>query len=304
MLSRPYADALTHCLGSKWAAYVGKKRIGGDGGAKGVRYEDYFAAFQLAKALCARVKNSAEPFPHLAQQADAIVDDVVLTWAVTAAAHYFQCKNVESISWTSGTHPLVDDFHAQAVMAEYEGIVDWKTLLVVPTSELKGNLDAKVPAKISSHSEVIHFPYCEGRLNRLVLECVELRLYLAELARVDKPTDDELSNVLGALVHGIRAKGGVGMSDEMLYGAQGLSPHLIRLMPDQMQGFRLEQGFEETLAKVRGLVYLLSKGFFQWEAMGTSGVFSQNCLSQEFLRFQRRVMQQVPTMLDEFEALL
>lgn len=111
--------------------------------------------------------------------------------------------------------------------------------------------------------------------------------------------------MLGALLHGITtANSGCGTCDELLISAQSLSPHLIRLMPHQIVDFTLLDGFTEVLDQIDGLLYCLSKGFFQWEAFGTSGVFPHNCLSQEFGRFQRRIINHKPPTFDAFELLL
>jgi hypothetical protein len=211
---------------------------------------------------------------------------------------------VATISWSAGEHPLKDDFNAQITLCTHLNQQSVRTTLVVPTEQLSQDLQGSIPGAIAAHTDVFWFPYCDGKVNRLVLENPALRSLLKQLARVDNPTNDELTNVFGALLHGITIKDGRGTCDDLLAGAQSLCPHLMRLMPDQVNGFKLLDGFDEVLAKIDGLMYRLSKGFFHWEAFGTSGVFPQNCLSQEFGRFQRRVVESKPVTFDEFEILL
>lgn len=89
-----------------------------------------------------------------------------------------------------------------------------------------------------------------------------------------------------------------------LGAAQSLCPHVIRLMPAQLTEFSLMPGFEEQLARIRGLNYDLSRGFFCWKGFGMSGVLPYNCLDEQFVRFQNRVLDLKPTTFDAFERLL
>lgn len=305
MLSPYLKNAVTTCLGPDWATYVANKRQGGNNGQKGVRYEDFFATHRLAEELCASLDTTGTPMPFFELQAEAIVDDLVVRWGQSQTT-YYQCKNVQAVSWNSGTgeHSLQSDFNAQVVLSAYLEQPNVRTTLVVPTQTLSNNLQSSCPAAIANHTDVLYFPYCDGKMNRLVHENSAVLSSLTQLARVDNPTNDELANVFGALLHGITINNGQGTCGDLLASAQSLSPHLIRLMPDQVSAFNLLDGFDGVLAKIDGLKYRLSKGFFHWEAFGTSGVFPQNCLSQEFERFQRRVVQQMPVTFDEFEVLL
>lgn len=303
MLSPPFKNAVIQSLGEDWATYVANKRQGGNNGQKGVRFEDFFATYRLAEELCAGVATPGKSMPFLELQAEAIVDDLVVKWGQDQAT-YYQCKNVISVSWAAGTNPLQDDFSAQVALCTHLNQPNVRTALVVPTEKLSQSLQCSIPKAIATHTDVLYFPYCDGKVNRLIFESTAVLNSLTQLARVDNPTNDELANVFGALLHGITINNGRGTCDDLLASAQSLSPHLIRLMPDQVSNFKLLDGFDETLAKIGGLVYRLSKGFFHWEAFGTSGVFSQNCLSQEFERFQRRVVENKPVTFDGFEILL
>lgn len=303
MPSEQFSRDVTECLGDEWASYVKNKRRGGDSGEKGVRFEDLYAAYHLASSLVAVVNSQDEEHPVLEQQADAIVDDLVIRRI--ARDNYYQCKNSASVSWSGGDHPIQDDFAAQIQLHNYQknGVIGRATL-VVPSDELAATLRATVPANIAQNTDVDCFPYFDGRINRVAIESTTIRPLLAELARVDNPDDDQLADVLGALMMGIRRSNGKGNSEEMLHYAQSLSPHLIRLLPAQVRGFTLDPECAEQLAKIEGLVYGVSRGFFHWSGYGTSGVFSQNCLSPEFRRFQARVIASRPSDFDAFEVLL
>jgi hypothetical protein len=248
------------------------------------------------------LKGVAVKWPHLREQAEAIVDDLTLEWE--DRTRYHQLKNVQSLSWTGGDHPLMTDFELQKKFADDQKIAQCETVLVVPTAGLANSMKADMPDAIKSHSSVEEFPYCGGSLNRLVLEHQPLRELLTELTRVDNPTSDELGCAFGALIMGILHKDGDALSEEMFREGQKARPNLIRLLPGDLQHFEYATDFEKNLAKVDGLSYGLSRGFFFWEAFGTSGVLSYNCLSDEFAAFQRRIVQHAPETFDDFWGLL
>jgi len=298
-----FVDDLQTCLGVEWKDYVLNKRRGGDSGRRGVRYEDYYCLYQLAGMLCALADGADVGGMLIEQQAEAIVDDLVIT--SPSGSQYFQCKNTSRITWTGGRHPLKDDFSAQMRLLAYQGNKRWaKTILAVSEPKLAAKLRDNIPQEILSHTEVDDFPYCDGVLNRLVVESEELRQYLMELARVDAAADDQLADVLGALMYGLLKRDGRGTVQDFLLDAQSLSPHLIRLMPNQLVDFSLIPGFEDRLARIRGLNYSLSRGFFRWEGFGMSGVLPYHCLDEQFVQFQNRVLALKPATFDAFERLL
>lgn len=302
MLPPPnYLDDITRCLGAAAAAYANRKRIGGNSGKKGSRYEDFFAAKRLAEIVLAHV-NEDSRWPTMHEQGDAFVDDLILK--TTDHSHYYQLKNVAGISWTAGNHPLQTDFEYQATLSNHQGIPEFQTDLVVPDEPLATKLLSEIPASVEAHTHVHYFPYFEGSFNRLVLEHAPLRDCLKELTRLENPADDELCSVFGAFVMGIRRCDGSGSTETMFKCGRDGSPGLIRLIPSEMNAFNYVRDFVRTLAKIDGLTYGVSRGYFTWEAFGTSGILPFNCLSNDFIRFQEKVVRHSPPNFDDFEKLL
>jgi hypothetical protein len=126
------------------------------------------------------------------------VDDVVVL--TPSQSDYYQLKNVASISWTAGDHPLETDFLNQYKLSQVLGQRQPLTHLVVPDTELKAKLEAAIPQAISGHTSVVHFPYADGSLNRLVMECAHLQELLKTLSRRREPTLDEIEGVYGVLM--------------------------------------------------------------------------------------------------------
>ena len=300
-----FQDAVFQCLDSEWGRHVAHKHRGGRSGQKGVRYEDFFAAFKLAELLVQHMDQPSADSPCIQQQADeAFVDDLLVTRHPVQGHEYYQCKNAARLSWGAGIGSLAGDFKAQAAVSACMGLSDFTTFLVVPTRNLCETLTRTMPEEIASHSHVLEFPYAGGSPNRLVLEHASVREVLATLARTDTPTDDELANILLVLTMALAKMAGSGEMTALLEHAHAVSPGMIRLMPCQVSGFQLDPQFCVVLDQIQGLEYGISRGFFHWKAFGSSGIYPADCLSQEFGRFVQRVIQARPGQFEAFEEQL
>jgi hypothetical protein len=131
-----------------------------------------------------------------------------------------------------------------------------------------------------------------------------LRELLCQLTRKEDPEDDEIGYVFGMLMLGLQQAGKAPTVKAVIETAQQASPSLIRLLPCQIGGVELNPEFAKILAKIEYLQYRIERGFFSWEALGTSGVLPFSCLSQQFVRFQKLVIGMAPATFDKFEELL
>lgn len=285
------ADALT---------YLKNKHRGGVSGKKGTRYEDQFATFKVAESIASHVEHG-KPLPFAEEQAFGFVDDLAL--AFTDATKYYQCKNSSSVSWTAGDHPICVDFKCQAELANALQKPSPQTHLVVSDTEKAQALLSAVPTEIEAHSSVEYFPYF-GSVNRLVLEHAPLRKAMAALTRTEHPSDDDLASAFGALLLSwILVVGGCAVED-ILQSARQRSPQLLRVFPLTDGTESLQQEFLDALAAVPNLHYSVKRGFFSCAAEGLSVTLDRDCASEEFLRFQRRVIQEKPRNFDDFWDLL
>lgn len=290
---------ITSCLGAAAATYARNKARGGANGRKGTRYEDFYGAYKVAEEAVNHLNGSTD-WPTIEDQVYAFVDDLVLTWP--KLAHYHQLKNVQGLSWTAGEHPLVVDFEHQVVLSKARGEPPVKTTLVVANEDVFHAMSV-IPASIAPHSNVVLFPYADGHANRLVIEHTPLRNLLAQLTRLEDASDDELAYVLGMLMLGMQQAPSQTV-DAVIERAQGASPSLIRLFHWQMHNVKLQPEFVNVLDKIPELKYGIERGFFHWNALGTSGVLQFNCLSHDFLRFQARVIASAPKTFEQFEELI
>ncbi|RAS27942.1 hypothetical protein [Paraburkholderia bryophila] len=294
-------DALIERMfGQSGLKYLRNKHTGGTSGKKGTRYEDQFAAFKIAEALADHVRHGRQ-LPVIEEQALGFVDDLVV--ADSSATKYFQCKNSASVSWSGGDHPIGDDFKCQIDLATALQKPNPLVELVVAEAQTAENLADKIPPDIVACASVVHFPYF-GSLNRLVLTHAPLREHLLALTRKEKPDLDDLEGAFSALLLAWIKVVGESSVEAIAQAARQQSPQLLRTFPLTDGEQHLLPQFIDALAGVTDLRYSVKRGFFSWTAEGFSETFTCECGSEEFARFQQRVIRAKPSNLDDFWELL
>jgi len=295
-------EDITACLGEAAARYAANKHRGGISGSKGTRYEDFFVTAQVVAEAVKHLESPALPDPHVRGQAPGFVDDLRI--ATDTSTQYFQLKNQAEVSWTSGNHPIADDFAFQVKLSEYRKEPSPCTNLVVSSAELASSLAQSVPSQIQGHTNVQYFPWTVTA-NRLLLECPDLREQVARLSHSETPTYDAIYGAFCMLQAACAEHPEGATVLELLTKASSLCPGQLRLLPiDEDWKSHLEPKFCQALAKVHGLVYSANRGFFHWSGFGTSGVFGSSVLSEEFAQFQRDIVQRQPKTFEEFEEVL
>jgi hypothetical protein len=296
-------EKIKECLGEAQATYAGNKNRGGASGRKGTRYEDFFMAWKVAETAAEHVADPNLEWPYLEGQSAGFVDDVVVRGSAGTA--YYQCKNADSVSWSSGEHPIASDFEMQKKLADYLKVENPTTGLVVARAELHEKLAGAVPESVAGHTSVHLFPYYEGSINRLVYENSELRETLSALAKVENPKLDELVGVLAALLASCVEHQSGCSADIILQFANTINPAQLRTVPANVDWAKeLDPEFVSVLAKIEGLRYGANRGFFHWSAFGMSGVFDVSCADEKFKALQQQVIANKPATVEELETYL
>lgn len=290
------------CLGADVAKYAANKQRGGSNGNKGTRYEDHFIATKVVETAVAWLEGLVDDKTHIQGQVYGFVDDARI--ASQEATNYFQLKNKEAVSWTSGDHPLATDFLYQVKLSAHLKEPKPSTALVVSSSGAAEELRTSIPDDIKPHTSVHHFPWCQTA-NRLVLECVELRERLAKLVHLENATPDTLYGVFCMLQMACIEKPEGATIQELLDCASKISPCQLRLTPISTNWEEhLLPDVHNVLAQIDGLQYGAKRGFFYWSGFNTSGIFEANVLSEEFRDFQNNIVQFKPKTFEEFERLI
>jgi hypothetical protein len=81
-------------------------------------------------------------------------------------------------------------------------------------------------------------------------------------------------------------------------------PATLRLFPIGVYESVLIDAFRDILDKIKGLWYGVPRGYFKWSAYGTSGLFPKDCFSEQFKKFQERIVAAAPATFEDFEKLI
>lgn len=295
-------EAIENCLSADARTYAENKRRGGDNGAKGTRYEDYFFTNVILEAAARVSDDSSAIWPFVQSQCVAFVDDARV--ACNEETRYHQLKNKQTVSWTAGEHPLKKDFEFQAAVSKHLNEPLPTTHLVVPSKELKEQLTEDMPESISGHSSVLHFPWVES-FNRLVLESDELQATLAKLTKAPSPTPDEMVGVFGVvLLASLNFPGGAS-ADEILTFANQYFPNQLRFIPFITDGNELlSDDFKSILDAIPLLTYGAERGYFYYAGGWMTRVLPYDVKDARFLEIQERVVELQPKTLLELEKVI
>lgn len=284
------------------AFYLQNKWRGGHNGRKGADYERRYAVFALARVLVEHcMLPKVQRWPALYEQVEAVVDDLLVETA--DGARYHQLKNVQALSWGDGQKSLHMDFKMQKTLSDSLG-EQATTVLVVADSTLADRLKRSLPQDIAGHTEVEFFPFCDGSINRLVLEHSAFGEFLAQLSVTACPTPDELVSVCSALMIALERRETGGPADDFLRLAQDQSPQLIRLLPGQAESIQIDDALESILDDIPGFHFSVERGFFEWSCNNDSGVLRYSCLTNSFIKLQKMIIKANPKTFEELEEFL
>ncbi len=292
-------------LGDDSLAYLRKKHVGGTSGAKGVRYEDVFAAVQIAES--ARLKGAAcGEITFEAQVALHFIDDLVVIDAGTPNRRYFQLKNTSTLSWHAGKHPIAEDCARQGRLCQATGEVASGCVIVTADKQVAQQLTDLIPAEIRDFTRVQWFPW-ETSPTLLCERWFPEFSALAWLSKHETPTFQDVADVLGVLQGKWVMFDGPVTALDVINAARRTSPTLIRpLVSDEEAGHMLSEDFKTALAGIENFSYSTVKGFFNWKFMHpngtvTSGVLSYDCLSEQFRALQSRLLRLAPLTFESME---
>lgn len=299
------AQLIRELLGDAALSYLGNKHRGGMNGSKGVRYEDVFAAVQIADA--ARAKGAACSEVTLeAQLALCFIDDLRVIDTGRSKRSYFQLKNTSKLSWSAGEHPLAEDCAQQAYLCRAKGEAGSECVIVTADQETAQQLADAIPAEIRDFTRVQWFPW-EAPLTVLCERYLSELSALAWLSKHETPGFHDVAEVLGILQGTWIMQNGAVTALDVINAARHTSPTLIRPLVSSEEAERtLREDFKAALAEMENFSYSVVKGFFKWEfrhpnGSVSSGVLSHDCLSDQFRALQSRLVKLAPLTFDSME---
>lgn len=278
-----YSDAeITRVLGSDAATYARNKNRGGRNNAKGATYEAYYAGAR-AIALLAEALRSGDDgeATFLEEQQLCFIDDLIVDQP--ALRTLSQIKSGASTKWYGGDHPIETDFTNQAaldaalgVKAEYE--------LVVPTTALKAELNANLPAGVSAR--VVAFSDRQA-ITEFLADNPDLIADIDAIALTDRPRPSVrgqvIKTILGAWVTiGSRTS----LADLARHAADGPGPVVTVLGPEYV----LPEEVRAQLALVEGLDFGITKKHLWYCFNEIRGRSAFRGGTDEFTRFERFIV--------------
>ena len=293
-------EDIQYQFGATTLAYLQNKNRGGNSGQKGTRYEDYFAIYKLTQLAQAILESELKV--SLSSQILAFVDDLIIDIDTEPLQHY-QLKNSATVSWTTGKHPIQEDFAHQEQLNKTDLQRDSHLSLVVSNLTCVEQLTATIPPSIKSFSHVLHFPY-DPNILTVIGQIPDFKQTLIYLSAFDQPEPDKIDYAVKALIGAwITCEASSILGLELLNIAQRQSPQYIRSFRTDLT---LDVEVKKILDNIPDFSYSFSKGFLHWEyAHGLdSGTPPYSIETDAFGRLQERIKQQKPQTFEELETLL
>jgi len=138
---------IERCFDAATRQYLENKTRGGSSGQKGTRYEDYFTIYKLAQ-LSPQILE-AGLVVYFTGQILAFVDDLIIDIPSQPLQHY-QLKNSKTVSWSTGPHPIQDDFANQHHLNQAFCTRASHLFLVVADAARAATLGASIPSKVQA----------------------------------------------------------------------------------------------------------------------------------------------------------
>ncbi|WP_143750918.1 hypothetical protein [Burkholderia sp. HI2714] len=283
--------------------YLANKGRGGENNFKGGRYEQFFAAHRIAQLAVAFVSDGADALVEA--QAYGFVDDLVVTTSGDGAYSAYQLKNSGNVSWTTGEHPIADDFRNQYSITRDFGYASIRLKLVCSDEACCGRLERDVPADISEYSAAEHFPYAAAT-HEILMSNARLRDDFASLHINERGGALESDEVASLLIGAWASLPPEAKVSDVYAKVRRLSPTIIRPARSDADALAmLLPACKAILDAVQHFSYNIRRGVFRWsEEFGLSGQLSYDCFDDRFRAFQDRILDAHPATLDDLLELL
>ena len=278
-----------------------RRQMGGQNNRKGSRYEDAFAVFRSIELAPGVIHHGRSV--RFREQAGCPVDDLVIRHE--SRTHYYQLKDRKAIGWDWGKgkiRTLRENFVAQMEQCKNRQ-ESFKLSIVVPSADLKQDLEREMPIELKGTTDAYHFP-AVARMSELAE-----RQVLHDPLRNISAIRSAGSSLIHSLVEGFelawfeRERAGDGDADlgqMVAYLREHHSCFLVRRpLPEQIHPEW--DGFLEILSGIPDLEYHYDRGYLELSGPRYRSFIEQPCDSEGFRRFVDRVLTRRPTTLEELE---
>ncbi|MCK5353797.1 MAG: hypothetical protein KAJ63_01660, partial [Methyloprofundus sp.] len=236
----------------------------------------------------------------ISAQAEAFVDDLLISYQKHNIQHHFQLKTKQAVSWGKGLKSIGDDFYKQKLLNDHLDIDRTRTVLVCSNREKAARLQANIPKNIVDFSEVIFFPEVDT-INHLILIDDRFKTLIGHICfsnDIDKL--EALAKVI--LAHWVDKKTTLSSVNEILSSLESTFPNYlartniaVNLLPE----------VERIFSAMTDFSFKIEKGYFSWRYHDfDSGTIPYSVDSKEFTAFQQEIASKSPRQFNELEGIL
>jgi hypothetical protein len=218
-------------------------------------------------------------------------------------------EDVNKLSWELNNGKLTSQFSDQREKAN--AIIGKRVFLflVVSKAELAERMRLKIPSHLKDVTEVIYFPVV-SRISEL-LQVQSVYHAASSIHAFSQPDHAQLLDVLKAYAWAWQ-EARIGSGNRNLNNVYTLAMSLdsagkIFILKRQRPVFegKLWEKFRQILDGIDGLKWSISRGYFEYEYLGTQGYKNDlPCGEPGFLKFMQSICDNLPSTLDEFEEIL
>jgi len=248
------------------------------------------------------MNNRVERDIEIRAQAEAFVDDLVISDKLHSSQHHFQLKNTKSVRWGSNNQSISDDFYKQKQLNDKLGIEVTRTVLVCSDQPTVESLRQKMPKSIDEFAEVCFFPADADAdtLNQLIQSH---SVFKEAIGNICFSSDSDKVEILAKVILGH-------WSDKKttLYSVKKLLSELQNTFPNYLavtfEMADLLPEVKEVFANIKNFSYIIENGYLSWKYAGglDSGTIPYPIKSESFLSFQRAIVAKHPRQFSELEG--
>ena len=276
-------------------SYLKNKHRGGESSSRGNRYEDFFATYKIACLLNEYLSQNKDlESVDLSSQVIQFVDDLFINYSYIKKHEFFQIKDVKSLFWNSGDHPLEEDFFLQKRLEIKNGIA-FDLYLVVSRKDVYESMKANIPQKIMDKIDVLYFPN-EKSLSKQIYNNNELYQQYSSLSGFSSPHMDEVVSIATTIL-GIWCA-----SDQEKITLNNIYKLFLKKSVNIKSRIEITipEIIAETFNRISGLKYKMEGEALSWQFENDSGVIYKD----KFDIFVEELLKVEPESFEELEILI
>lgn len=211
---------------------------------------------------------------------------------------HFQIKDIATLGWKTGNHPLKDDFKNQNLVCDIS--VQSELTLVVSKKDLYTNLKATIPKEIEKFVSVIHFETSIS-MARLLNINTQIKGEILKMCAIKNPSTYILETI-GVSILGVwdgTSKSHVSLK-EILQQCNANSPNYIKGFINQ-----ISSELRTILSSITGFSFQIQNGYIKWAFNNTDeGILQYIIGSQEFIQWENDIRNSTFSSFNDIEPYL